>query len=46
MVYTKRWLFTGDFEGTSYERKYFGDNERLEQRLVETNVELDLATKR
>lgn len=46
MNYTKRWLFTGDFEGTTYERKYFGDNERLEQRLVETNVELDLATKR
>lgn len=45
MIYTKRWLFTGDFEGTTYERKYFGDNERLEQRLVETNVELDLATK-
>ncbi|MEZ4861793.1 MAG: SH3 domain-containing protein [Caldilineaceae bacterium] len=40
LSYNKRWLFTGDFEGQSYERAYFGDNESLQQQLVETNVEL------
>lgn len=40
MDYVKRWLFTGEFEGKAYERAYFGDTETLEQRLVDTNVEL------
>jgi hypothetical protein len=40
MDYVKRWLFTGQFEGKEYERAYFGDTEKLEQRLVETNAEL------
>jgi hypothetical protein len=46
MNYVKRWLFTGEFEGKTYDRAYFGDSEELEQRLVETNVELDYADKR
>jgi len=46
MNYTKRWLFTGDFEGKTYERSYFGDSEKLEQRLVETNTGLEFAEKR
>jgi hypothetical protein len=40
LSYNKRWLFTGEFEGQSYERAYFGDNETLRQRLVDTNVEM------
>jgi hypothetical protein len=40
MSYTKRWLFTGTFEGQTYERAYFGDNETYEFTLLETNVEL------
>jgi hypothetical protein len=40
MAYNKRWLYTGDFEGETYEREYFGDFETLEQKLVETNAEL------
>lgn len=46
MDYTKRWLFTGDFEGKTYERSYFGDSEKLEQRLVETNALLEFAEKK
>jgi hypothetical protein len=46
MNYTKRWLFTGEFEGKSYERSYFGDSEKLEQRLVETSADLEFAEKR
>lgn len=46
MNYTKRWLFTGEFEGKTYERSYFGDSEKLEQRLVETNAELEFADKK
>jgi hypothetical protein len=46
MNYTKRWLFTGEFEGETYDRAYFGDSEELEQRLVETNADLDYADKR
>jgi hypothetical protein len=40
MFYTKRWLFTGTFEGQTYERAYFGDNETYEFTLRETNLEL------
>lgn len=38
--YTKRWLYTGEFEGQAYERAYFGDYETLDQYLVDTNAEL------
>lgn len=41
MKYTKRWLFTGDYEGEAYENAYFGDFEVYEVRLNNTNVELD-----
>lgn len=40
ITYTTRWLYTGSYEGQSYERAYFGDFETLEQYLVETNAEL------
>ena len=40
LSYEKRWLFTGEFEGQSYEREYFGDFELLEQNLTDTNAEL------
>lgn len=43
MKYTKRWLFTGEFEGEKYEKAYFGDFEVYEVALKETNVELDIA---
>lgn len=46
LSYNKRWLFTGDFEGQKYERAYFGDNETLNQRLVDTDVELQFVEKR
>ena len=46
MNYTKRWLFSGDYEGKTYERAYFGDAEKLEQRLVETNAELAVVEKK
>ena len=40
LTYTKRWLYTGEFNGQTYDRAYFGDVETLEQRLVETNLEM------
>lgn len=46
LSYNKRWLFTGEFEGQSYERAYFGDNETLKQHLVDTNVQLQFVEKR
>jgi len=38
--YTKRWLFTGEFDGNTYDRAYFGDSEALQQTLDDTNLEL------
>ena len=38
--YTKRWLFSGEYDGQKYERAYFGDYEVLDQYLVDTNVAL------
>jgi len=38
--YTKRWLYTGEFEGQQYERAYFGDYETLDQYLSNTNIDL------
>lgn len=38
MNYTKRWLYTGEFEGENYDRAFFGDVEHLEQRLADTNA--------
>jgi len=46
MNYVKRWLFTGEFEGKSYERAFFGDTETLEQRLVDTNANLLLVDRK
>ena len=34
LSYTKRWLFSGEYDGQKYERAYFGDFESLEQRLI------------
>ena len=34
MQYLKRWLFTGDFEGKTYDRQYFGDYEVYQQILT------------
>lgn len=38
--YIKRWLYTGDYDGKTYNRAFFGDIERLEQRLIEANTPL------
>lgn len=46
LSYNKRWLFTGEYEGETYERAYFGDYETLEQKLVETSAELLFVEKR
>lgn len=40
LTYEKRWLFTGEFEGETYERAYFNDFEVMEQNLAETNLQL------
>lgn len=44
MSYVKRWVFTGTFEGSDYERAYFGDSETYEQVLETTNAELSFST--
>jgi hypothetical protein len=46
LSYNKRWLFTGEYEGKDYERAYFGDFETLEQKLVDTDVELFFVRKK
>lgn len=46
MNYTKRWLYTGEFEGETFDRAFFGDVEHLEQRLTETNIQLQEVAKR
>ncbi len=38
--YTKRWLYSGEYEGQQYERAYFGDYESLDQTLIESNADL------
>ena len=38
MQYTKRWFFTGEFEGDRYERAYFGDFEIYRVKLDQTNA--------
>lgn len=43
MSYIKRWVFTGVFEGETYERAYFGDSETYEQLLTDTNAALSWA---
>ncbi|MBX3054373.1 MAG: hypothetical protein KF753_23065 [Caldilineaceae bacterium] len=43
MSYIKRWVFTGSFQGSDYERAYFGDSETYEQLLETTNAELSFA---
>jgi hypothetical protein len=40
MEYTKRWLFTGEFGGRTYDRQYFGDFENYQQILTESNAPL------
>lgn len=40
MHYDKQWLFTGEFEGETYSREFFGDQESYQLTLTETNVEL------
>lgn len=40
MSYIKRWVFTGTFQGSEYERAYFGDSETYEQMLESTNAAL------
>ncbi|MCB0093224.1 MAG: hypothetical protein KDE54_35290, partial [Caldilineaceae bacterium] len=40
LSYEKRWLYTGEFEGKTYNREYFGDFETLEQHLADTNAVL------
>ncbi len=44
--YTKRWLFTGDYDGKTYTRAFFGDVERMEQRLLSTSAPVSLVVKR
>ncbi len=46
MNYTKRWLFTGDYDGKTYTRAFFGDTETLVQRLAEANTALALVEKK
>lgn len=46
MNYTKRWLYTGDYDGKTYTRAFFGDIEKLEQRLIDTNTSVALVVKK
>jgi len=46
MNYTKRWLYTGDYDGKTYSRAFFGDIEKLEQRLIDANAPLALVVKK
>lgn len=46
MNYTKRWLYTGDYDGKTYTRAFFGDIEKLEQRLIEANTPLARVVKK
>lgn len=41
MRYEKQWLYTGEFDGEQYERAFFGDVERVEQTLTDTNLDLE-----
>lgn len=40
LEYTKRWLFSGEYNGQRYERAYFGDYEQVEQYLLESSIGL------
>lgn len=40
LQYLKRWLFTGEYAGQTYERQYFGDYEVYQQILTGTNAPL------
>lgn len=40
MHYDKKWLFSGEFEGKTYSREFFGDRESYQLTLSETNAEL------
>ncbi len=46
MQYTKRWFFTGEFEGDRYERAYFGDFEIYRVKLEQTNARLGVINAR
>lgn len=46
MQYTKRWFFTGEFEGDRYDRAYFGDFEVYRVRLDQTNALLAVVNAR
>lgn len=43
MQYTKRWFFTGEFEGDQYDRAYFGDFEVYKVKLDQTNALLAIS---
>lgn len=38
--YTRRWLYSGEYNGQNYERAYFGDFEQVEQYLLESSAGL------
>jgi hypothetical protein len=40
LSYVKKWLFTGEYNGQTYDRASFGDYESLEQHLVDINADL------
>ncbi len=46
MQYTKRWFFTGEFEGDEYDRAYFGDFEVYKVKLDQTNALLAIVNAR
>ena len=46
MQYTKRWFFTGEFEGDRYDRAYFGDFEVYRVKLDQTNALLSIVNAR
>jgi ferredoxin len=46
LTYNKRWLYTGEFEGQTYDQAYFGDFETLQQVLTSASAELAFVKKK
>lgn len=46
LSYNKRWLYTGEYKGQKYDKAYFGDFETLEQKLLDTNLDLMFVKKK
>ena len=46
LTYNKQWLYSGEFEGQTYDHAYFGDFETLQQVLTSASAELAFVEKK